>query len=132
MVYAFDIFPTLCELLDIDRPETLEGRSLTGVIAGHEAQVRESTFHVYDHIEKPKDTSLRVPPGIQRAVNDGRWKLHQYEVNGKTTVRLFDLRNDPYEIHDLSQDVAAEKEMSRMQTLLMNQRRELNDNQLPG
>ncbi len=44
MVSHIDIFPTLCELLEIDRPPWLQGMSLMPVVRGEADQIREAIF----------------------------------------------------------------------------------------
>jgi arylsulfatase A-like enzyme len=92
--------------------------------------VRDWTLHVYDHLADPRNPKAGEAACIQRAINDGRWKLHHYLVKGKETIRLFDLQNDPAEMHDLSQDGAASKEMARLAALLATARSEMGDNQM--
>jgi arylsulfatase A-like enzyme len=108
LVYGFDIFPTLCSLLNIGAPSSIEGKSLNGILTGDAKAVRDSSFHTYIHRTK----------GSQHAVNDGRWKFIRYDVQGTMHIQLFDLHNDPDEIHDLSKDSAAAGELSRLEKLL--------------
>ena len=128
-VYGFDIFPTICELLGVTPPQSVEGKSLAGVIAGREKQVRDSILYVYDHLDGGKKPAAEDMRGIQRAVNDGRWKYHHYFVKGTKTVRLFDMQNDPHEMHNLADDPAAAKELPRLRELLKKFREDFSDNQ---
>jgi arylsulfatase A-like enzyme len=112
LVYGFDLFPTLCELLNIHPPDTIEGRSLGGILAGRHRHVRDSAFHAYIHHDKGGNAKT------QHAVNDGRWKYIRYDVDGQKRVQLFDLQNDPNELHDLLSDAAASKELPRLASLL--------------
>ena len=127
-VYGFDIFPTICEMLGVAAPATVEGHSLAGIIGGRETRVHDAIFSAYDHSRPNPKNDAQAAPGLQRAVHDGRWKYHHYEVRGKTTVRLFDLQTDPHEINDLSADPAAAKEIPRLAALLKHLRRDLADN----
>jgi arylsulfatase A-like enzyme len=113
LVYGFDIFPTLCEMLNIKSPGGIEGKSLRRITGGRETLVRDSAFHAYIHHNKAAHTA-----DTQHAVNDGRWKYIRYDVRGKMRVQLFDLQADPAEIHDLSADLAASKELPRTAALL--------------
>jgi len=82
-----DIMPTLLELCGVDIPETVEGRSL---ISG------EPREHIYcEHYED--DDAIRM-------VRDQRYKLIWYPVGNR--FHLFDLADDPDEMHDLSEDPA--------------------------
>lgn len=100
-VYLFDIFPTLCSLIGLPVPETVEGINLTPVLQGKKAQVRDSMFFAYRN--------------FQRAVKTREWKLIQYRVNGAEQKQLFRLSQDPWEMKNLAgsaQHAAREKEMT--------------------
>jgi arylsulfatase A-like enzyme len=109
--YLLDIFPTLGELAHIPAPQGSEGLSLTPVLAGRQATVRDSIFTAYGK--------------VQRAVRDDRWKLIIYPKINKT--QLFDLRNDPAERRDLSQDPAEAGQIGRLTALLTDWQRRTGD-----
>jgi arylsulfatase A-like enzyme len=119
LTYGFDIYPTLCDLLGVSIPSSVEGKSLKPIMAGSAQTVRDTVLGVYVHHSKTH------PPAIQQAVHDGQWKLIRYEVNGKTTIQLFDLAHDPHETSDLSQNAAASKQIPRLQDLLQRSRAEM-------
>ncbi|MEO7654009.1 MAG: sulfatase/phosphatase domain-containing protein, partial [Bryobacteraceae bacterium] len=81
-----DLFPTLCELAGVPIPAAVEGSSLAPVIRGEKKRVRDFLFAVY------KD--------CQRMIRDDRWKLIWYPKVAR--FQLFDLKNDPWEMNDLS------------------------------
>lgn len=121
LVYGLDLFPTICELLGVGIPKTVEGKSLAGILGGREQRVRDSSFHAYIHHQK------NGPAATQHAVNDGRWKYIAYDVKGERRSQLFDLQDDPHEVHDLSADAIAKGELPRLETLLDRWRRELEE-----
>jgi arylsulfatase A-like enzyme len=86
LVYLYDLFPTVCELTQTPVPPLVDGKSLVPVIAGKAPKVRDCLFTAY------RD--------VQRAVRDDRWKLIRYPQINKS--QLFDLRDDPHELHDLA------------------------------
>ena len=89
LVYLFDIFPTVCDLVDIERPESVEGASLAEIIRGSGEKVRDSLYFAFCH--------------WQRAVRRGDCKLIEYVVDGKLSMtQLFDLKNDPWELNNLA------------------------------
>lgn len=99
LVYLYDLFPTLCHLLDVQAPEGVEGKSLLPVILGAQKEVRNTLFTAY--------------ADVQRAVKDHRWKLIRYPKINYT--QLFDLKNDPYELNNLAAKPAyAEKTIAMM------------------
>jgi arylsulfatase A-like enzyme len=120
LVYGLDLFPTLCEMSGTPTPTSVEGKSLSGIMKGKTSSVRASTYGIYAH-------SATAPHAEnQQTVCDGRWKYIQYKVGGKTRVQLFDLQNDPTEIHDLSQDATAAPQLPRLADLLRHSQSELN------
>ncbi len=92
-VYLLDIFPSLCEHLDLEVPASVEGRSFAPVLKGLEASPRERMFFVYER--------------TLRSVKKGAYKLTRAEVPERASiVRLYDVVSDPWELHDLSEDPA--------------------------
>jgi arylsulfatase A-like enzyme len=86
LVYLYDIFPTVCDLVGSKIPAGLDGKSLKPVIEGKASGVRDTLFLAY------RD--------VQRAIRDSRWKLIRYpQVN---VTQLFDLQNDPHELVNLA------------------------------
>ena len=98
LCYLLDIFPTLCDLTGTAAPKTVEGKSLAPLFRNPKARVRDSVFLAYRH--------------VQRGVRTDDWKLILYNVGGKQTTQLFDVRNDPWEIKNLAaQEPGRVKEM---------------------
>lgn len=88
-VYLFDIFPTLCELTEINVPATVEGKSLVNSMKDSEVNVRDSLYFAYG------DT--------QRAVKMDNYKLIEYVIDRRHTMtQFFDLSNDPWEMNNLA------------------------------
>ena len=84
--YLRDLYPTICELVGIDIPETVQGRSLAPVIRGE----KESIYScVFGHFRN-----------VQRMIRTDRWKLIHYPKIDK--FQLFDLANDHYELNNLA------------------------------
>ena len=95
--YLRDLFPTVCALVGIAIPATVEGKSLVPVLSG---LVREIYPEVYGYWHRPGLTS-DFP--LQRMVRTERWKLIYYSHLNRH--QLFDLQDDPYELRDLSGSV---------------------------
>ena len=49
LVYLFDIFPTIVELLNFKKPDNLDGLSLKDLLLGKEKKIRNSLFFSYKH-----------------------------------------------------------------------------------
>lgn len=99
--YLFDIFPSLCAALELDTPDSVDGKNLLPVMQQKTEQVYEYVHTAYRH--------------YQRAVRDQRWKLIAYAVDGQYREQLFDLKNDPQELHDLIDVAAHAAEKERLQ-----------------
>ncbi len=92
--YLRDLYPTVCDLVGIPIPATVEGRSLGPVLTG---LTREIYPEVYAYWHNPDD---RGPLPVERMVRTDRWKLIFYSHLNR--YQLFDLTNDPNELKDLS------------------------------
>ena len=94
MCYLFDVLPTLGKLCGVDGPKGSNGRSFAEVLKDPSQPARPFMMFGYKT--------------IQKALNDGRWKLIRYPHVDRT--QLFDLQSDPFETKDLSGDpVQAER-----------------------
>lgn len=87
--YLLDIFPTICELVDIDRPESVDGRSLVASMQGKDENEPQEVFMAFTN--------------NQRAVKTRKYKLIEYVVKRKhRKTQLFDLTADPWEMNNLA------------------------------
>lgn len=109
--YIHDLYATLCDVADIDLPEAVDARNLMPVIQGQSERVRESLFLPFQD--------------NQRAVSDGRWKLHIYpHVDHQL---LFDLAADPHEMNNLAADPRHQSHVAEMRSLMEKWRQRLGD-----
>jgi arylsulfatase A-like enzyme len=115
--YLLDIYPTLCDLVGITIPETVEGHSLAPVLRDPAAAPRERLLFAYR--------------GYQRAVQDRRYKLIEYVVDGERTTQLFDLQEDPWEMHNLAGDPKHRDRIDDLRRALRRWQTALDDDQ-PG
>lgn len=86
--YLMDIFPTICELIDIDIPESVEGISLYPTFTDEKLSIRDTLYFVY--------------ADLVRGVKNDRYKLIEYHHKDLIKKQLFDLKNDPQEKNNLS------------------------------
>ena len=98
MCYLMDIMPTLCDLGGAVKPQGLDALSLLPVLTGKQERIRDSLLLTYT------DT--------QRAVRSEDWKLIRFPRIGRT--QFIDLKNDPHETRDLSDDTAQEERIITM------------------
>ena len=106
--YLLDIFPTLCDLVGCEIPETVEGKSLVPAMREPSEGIREYLHFAYE--------------SYHRAVRDKRHKLIEYVVGGEhVKTQLFDLVNDPRETTNLAENA----EYAEYAEILARLRREL-------
>lgn len=85
-VYLRELYPTSCELVGIPIPESVECRSFARAVRGETQTHHPAVFGYF------RDK--------QRMIRTDGWKyIHYPEANRE---QLFDLTNDPHELHDLS------------------------------
>ena len=111
LCYLYDLYPTLCELAGLDIPESVTGQSLLPVLKGEAAQVRDDLFLAYSN--------------QQRGIISGDYKYIIYNVEGKITEQLFDLKKDPGELTNLVTDLPEKKQ--ELHDLLMRRMEENHD-----
>ena len=90
LCYLYDIYPTVCDLLQIQPAASVTGRSLLPVLQNPEQKHRDQLFLAYN--------------SFQRALVKDNWKYIIYNVDGVVTEQLFDLSNDPDEMINLATD----------------------------
>lgn len=99
MCYLFDVLPTLGKLCGVATPPGSNGREFTAVLKDPSQAARPFLMFGYK--------------SIQKALNDGRWKLIRYPHVDRT--QLFDLQADPCETRDLA---ALPEHAERIQAML--------------
>jgi arylsulfatase A-like enzyme len=89
LVDLMDIMPTLCEVAGV-APEGTDGQSLLPLARGEAAPKRDAIFLHYDD--------------VFRAVRNDKFKYIAHLKTGRE--ELFNLQDDPFELHDLAGDAA--------------------------
>ena len=110
-VYQHSTYATACELAGIPVPGTVEFPSLVPMLHGDTKPLHDATFCWY--------------MGFQRAVRTKTHKLIFYPQLQRTQV--FDLVNDPWEMHDLVDDPATQPVKAELWARLLQFQKELND-----
>lgn len=118
LTQLLDIYPTLCDLIGVPIPATVEGRSLAPVLRRQTTTHRDHLLFAYRH--------------IQRAVRDDSHKLIEYHVGNQHTTQLFDLLADPFELANLAASPAAAGHLQRLRSLLATWRTEYDDTRPDG
>ena len=114
-----DIMPTILDLAGLPVPDTVDGRSLAPLLRGEQAA---EPWRAYIHGEcthsRLFDAKAR-PQGARRNcieeagshyLTDGKHKYIWYDTSGRE--QLFNVENDPGELHDLAADPAYAEELA--------------------
>jgi arylsulfatase A-like enzyme len=110
--YLFDIFPTVCDLLGIETPSTVDGISMA-------KQLTDSSLGVAGG-RGPHATMCFAYKNLQRCIMDDTRKLIKYTVpqpcGDGTTIRyqLFDRQSDPSELRDISSEPQEQAHLERL------------------
>lgn len=113
LCYIYDLYPTLCDLAKIETPKTVEFKSLVPVLNDANAKHRERLYFAF--------------MSWQRAIQDGRYKLIEYCVNGERNTQLFDLSEDPHELRNLVHEPSHADVLDRLKVALRDEKQKLND-----
>lgn len=89
-----DILPTFLDAAGLQIPDHLDGRSMLRLVRGDSSGWRE-----WIDIEH---ATCYARENVWTGLTDGRWKYIFHAYEGRE--QLFDLRNDPGELHDLAND----------------------------
>ncbi|MBP1960819.1 sulfatase family protein [Paenibacillus aceris] len=100
MIESVDLFPTLCELAGIEPPNTVQGRSFAGLVAGEESYRHE---HQSALTENTYNKSLAT-------------NAYRYVANlpGTQEDELYNLEEDPWELKNLINEPAYSEIANRM------------------
>jgi arylsulfatase A-like enzyme len=110
-LYTLDILPTIADKLGIEKPDDLDGVSFEASFRHPETSYRESIFTSYmNH---------------QRAIRVVDYKLIRYPYIDKTV--LFNLKEDPFELNDLSNRPGSADKISELMTEMRNQQEKYGD-----
>lgn len=110
-VYLMDIYPTLCELSGINAPQGLDGRNFAPMLTGKSSGPRDAIMLSYQE--------------SQRAVRQEDWKWIVYPQVGKE--QLFNLKDDPQEMHDRSADPGQQQRIDSLKSRLVEMQKEFGD-----
>jgi arylsulfatase A-like enzyme len=120
MALNVDFAPTLLEAAGLGTPAEMQGRSLLSVLRGRTpADWRTSMYYRYYH--DPGDHNTRAHYGVRTRTHKliYFWKKDQWE--------LFDLVNDPFELHNLYGQPGQEPLTARLKAELLRLKREARD-----
>jgi len=149
LVSHVDIFPTLCDLLDIPRPAWLEGQSLMPLMRDDGVEIRDEAFSevTYHAAYEPKRAvrtkrwsylrrfgARRAPvlPNIDDSVSKDLWLQNGYADRDEAVEELHDLLYDPGEACNLAGDPEVAGVLADMRGRLERWMKRTNDPLLVG
>ena len=117
--YLLDIFPTLCDLVGTEIPNTVEGKSLAPAMKNPAEGIREYLHFAYE--------------GFHRGIRDRQHKLIEYVVDGEHVMtQLFDLVNDRRETTNLAGNSEHAETLARLRQELKKWQTDYADTQEQG
>ena len=96
MVLNVDLAPTLLDFAGATPPAGYQGTSIAPLVAGQTPEWR--TDFLYEHRFDNKD----IPKS--QGVRGERWVYARFDEQVPVYEQLFDLRNDPHQLHNLATD----------------------------
>lgn len=106
VVEQFNLFATISELCGLPKPKNISARSMLRLIRGEETQWREVAFSEYE--AHPLGSSNRM-------IRTRRWKYNWFELNAP---QLFDMKDDPGELHNLADTPEGKKVIAELEKLV--------------
>jgi len=119
LVSHVDLFPTLCDLLEIEPPPWLQGTSLMPLIRGEADEVNEQvytevTYHAayepmrsvrtkrFNYVRRYGERAAKVIlPNCDDSTTKTLWLEHGWRERPVAPEQLYDLMFDPHEAHNL-------------------------------
>ena len=135
MVSQIDIFPTVCDLLEIDRPAWLQGHSMLPLLTGERDSIRDELFaevsyHAayepkravrterYKYIRRYDGRRRPVLSNIDDGLTKSEWLAAGYGESDIAPERLYDTLLDPAERVNLVDSAAHVDELADMRARL--------------
>ena len=149
MVSQIDIFPTLCDLLEVGPPPWLQGKSMMALIKNEQQQINkeifaEVNFHAayepkrairtrrWKYIRRFDDRQTIILPNVDDSLSKDTWLQHSWRDMPIHIEQLYDLTFDPCETNNLVDDPTMASVLQEMQTKLGRWMQATNDPLLHG
>jgi len=117
-VELIDVFPTICDVAGLKKPNNLQGLSLIPIIDGSATKVQEAALSQYPRNDK-MGYALRTDNYRYVEWRQGNYKKSKDYMNGKVVAtELYDYEKDPLETKNLAKDPSYAKVVKHLHTLL--------------
>ena len=94
LVHNADIYPTICELVEINFNQIIHGRSLVTLIQGNKIEEKPIYLRTRPYLKPNKLDSI--------GVRSSNYKYFRSAHDPKENVHLYDLKNDPHENNNIA------------------------------
>lgn len=118
LVSQMDLFPTVCDVCGLPRPEWLQGRSMMPLVRGESGEIREwltgeVTFHAayepqrtvrskrWAYVRRFGTRRTPVLPNCDDGPSKSLWLDHGWRSHRLEEEALYDLIFDPFESHNV-------------------------------
>ncbi len=135
LISHIDLFPTICDLLEIDPPAWLQGRSIMPVIRGKTEEINdeifaEVTYHAayepqravrtqrWKYIRRFGDRTGPVLPNCDDSPSKKLWMDNGWQQHQVPREHLYDLVFDPNEVQNLAGDASMSEVLDEMRMRL--------------
>jgi len=132
MISQIDLFPTICDIINLPYPSWLQGKSFLPIIRGEIEEINthifaEVTYHAayepmrairtqqYKYIERFDDFDRPVLPNCDDSASKEIWLKNGWMDQMPPSQMLFDLIFDPNETHNLMNNPVYEKSIRELQ-----------------
>ncbi len=149
LVSQIDIFPAICDLLEIERPAWLQGKSIMSWIRGEVEEINdeifaEVTYHAayepqravrtrrWKYIRRYGDRTAPVLPNCDDSPGKEVWLRYGWRERPVAAEQLYDLAFDPNETHNLAGAPSMTPALEEMRSRLDRWMRETDDPLLQG
>ncbi len=149
MVSQLDLYPTICELLNIEKPQWLQGKSLMPLMRGETAEIHDEIFaevnyhaayepkraartQQFNYIRHFGERTRPVLPNCDDSPSKDVWLKNGWSDHMVPRELLFDTVFDPNETNNLANDPAYAKALTEMRGRLDSWMQRTNDPLLHG
>lgn len=149
LISNIDIFPTICDILEVDKPDWLQGQSMLPLIDGKKDEINEAVFaQVNYHAAYDPQRCIRTKrwkyicrydkrhkpnlPNCDDSISKALWLEKGWQSQPIEEEELYDLIFDPNERNNLAKDPTKQSVLKDMQQALEKQMKATNDPMLQG
>lgn len=149
MVSHLDLFPTLCDLLDIEKPARLQGASMMPLIRGAAREIHDEIFaevnyhaayepkraartHRWKYVRHFDDRHHPNLPNCDDGPSKTLWLESGWRDQPVESEQLYDLIFDPNEVRNLAADPLSRSALQEMRARLDRWMRSTSDPLLHG